>query len=69
MGKPPIINRILKLLRHAEGVSAKDLAKKLGISKAYVSALETGGREPTLRILNAYRDFFGISPATLLYVQ
>jgi transcriptional regulator with XRE-family HTH domain len=63
------INRILKLLRNAEGISAKELAKRVGLSPAYISEIETGKKEPTLKVLNAYGSFFGISPANLLYIQ
>ena len=66
--QPTTISRILKLLRLAEGVSARELARLLDLSPAYISAIETGRREPTLRVLNAYGAYFGISPATLLYI-
>jgi transcriptional regulator with XRE-family HTH domain len=63
------INRMLKLLRNIEGVSAKELAGELGFSPAYISELETGKKAPTLRVLNAYGQYFGIRPATLLDIQ
>jgi transcriptional regulator with XRE-family HTH domain len=62
------ISRIFKLLRTTEGLSEGELAGHLGISLSYVSALETGKREPTLRALNAYARHFGIRAADLLYI-
>jgi transcriptional regulator with XRE-family HTH domain len=63
------INRILRLLRVAEDITARELAGKLGLSASYISEIETGKKEPTLKVLNAYGAFFGISPANLLYIQ
>jgi len=62
------LGKVLKLLRNAEGISAAELASRLGWSPSYISAIETGKKEPTLRILNDYGRYFGISPATLLYI-
>jgi len=62
------LGRVLRLLRNAEGISAAELATRLGWSPSYISAIETGKKEPTLRILNDYGQYFGISPATLLYI-
>jgi len=62
------LGRVLKLLRNAEGITAAELAGRLGWSSSYISALETGKKEPTLRVLNGYGQYFGISPATLLYI-
>jgi transcriptional regulator with XRE-family HTH domain len=67
-GQLATISRIMKLLRTTEGLSEGELAEHLGISLSYVSALETGKREPTLRALNAYARHFGIRAADLLYI-
>lgn len=63
------INRILKMLRLVEDISGSALAKQLGLSPSYISEIEKGQKNPTLRVLEAYGQFFGISPADLLYLQ
>jgi transcriptional regulator with XRE-family HTH domain len=63
------ISRMLKLLRSVEDISATNLASKIGFSSAYISELENGKKEPTLKVLNAYGEYFGISAANLLYIQ
>jgi transcriptional regulator with XRE-family HTH domain len=63
------ISRLLRLLRTIDDISAKDLSKEIGLSATYISEIETGKKEPTLRVLNAYGAYFGISPANLLYIQ
>jgi transcriptional regulator with XRE-family HTH domain len=63
------IGRMLRLLRSVEGIPATKLAGSIGFSSAYISELETGKKEPTLKVLNAYGSYFGISPADLLYIQ
>jgi len=60
------IGRMFKLLRVTKGLSARQLTEALGFSTSYISELETGKKEPTLRVLNAYGLYFGIRPTTLL---
>ncbi len=51
----------LRELRHARGVTLKDLAEALGVSQAYLSALETGRRpRPTPARVDQICAFFGI---------
>jgi len=63
------IGRMLKLLRTVEGISAKALGEKIGFSASYISELENGKKEPTIRVLNAYSKYFGISAGGLLDIQ
>ena len=63
------INKILKMLRIAESMSARDLAGLIELSPSYISDIETGRKKPTLGVLEKYGQYFGISPANLLYLQ
>ncbi|MDR2716052.1 MAG: helix-turn-helix domain-containing protein [Coriobacteriaceae bacterium] len=63
------INRILKMLRIAEDMSARELAGQIGLSPSYISDIETGRKKPTLTVLEKYGQLFGISPANLLLLQ
>ena len=51
----------LRELRRAHDISAKDLAKALGVSAAYLSALEHGRRgRPNRRFVHRVCQHFGI---------
>lgn len=63
------INKILKMLRIAEDMSARMLAEKIKLSPSYISDIETGRKKPTLSVLEKYGQLFGISPANLLLLQ
>ncbi|MDJ0611767.1 MAG: helix-turn-helix domain-containing protein [Kiloniellales bacterium] len=53
--------RRLRELREARGLSAKDMAAGLGVSPAYLSALEHGRRgRPNRRFVHGVCQFFGI---------
>jgi len=51
----------LRLLRQKKGVSQKEMAESLGISSAYLSALEHGHRgKPTWALLQQIIGYFNI---------
>lgn len=51
----------LRVLRAERGVTLKDLAESLGVSQAYLSALETGRRtRPTPARVDQICAYFGI---------
>ena len=53
--------RRLRELRSERGISAKEMAKGLGISAAYLSALELGHRgRPNRRFVHRVCQYFGI---------
>ena len=55
----------IKKLRKARGLSQFDFAKKIGISRNYVSELERDKRSPSVRTLKSIADKLDI-PITLL---
>lgn len=52
--------------RMALGITQAELAARLGIDRAYVSALERGLYNPTLERLEQIADALEIAPADLL---
>jgi transcriptional regulator with XRE-family HTH domain len=53
--------RKLRALRQERGLSAKDMAAGLGVSPAYLSALEHGQRgKPNLRFVHRVCQYLGI---------
>lgn len=57
----------LKLLRRYQGLNQSTLAKELGVSRSYISELESGNRTPSLDLLNRYADVFNIPTSSLVF--
>lgn len=60
--------RIIKMLRIAEGLSQKELAQKLEVSRSYLSLVENDKKMPGLPFLNKAAKIFDIPPV-LLFVE
>ena len=61
-----IANR-LKSLRVEHEISQEKLAEELDIARTTVSHLENGNREPSLYVLMAYAEHFGVSTDWILF--
>ena len=57
---------MLAYLRKRDGMSQKELADKLGISRSTIGMYETGVREPDFETLEALADAFNLNMDTLL---
>jgi transcriptional regulator with XRE-family HTH domain len=60
------LGRKLKQVREAKGLTQTALAKKAGVSRAYVFRIEAGGADPTVGILRKLAKALRVRPATLL---
>ncbi len=60
------LGAFIRAQRLATGRSLRDLAETTGVSNAYLSQLERGRHEPSLRVLRAVADALGVPLATLL---
>jgi transcriptional regulator with XRE-family HTH domain len=58
--------RYLKTQRQVSELSLRELARMTNLSNAYISQLERGLHEPSLRVLRALADALGIPLETLL---
>jgi transcriptional regulator with XRE-family HTH domain len=56
----------LKQLREARGLTQEALAKKAGISRAYLARLEIGMHDPHLSRLRALAKALGVKVAALV---
>lgn len=56
----------LKLFRVAAGLTQREVAQELEVSTNYVSMVERGKREPTLKYLKRFAPFAGI-PVSVLF--
>lgn len=59
-------NNVYRLLRIARDLKVKDIAEKLKVTPAYICAIESGKREPSIDKLKAYADVLGVDADTLL---
>lgn len=59
-------NRALRLIRAFHHINQNDLAKKIGLSKSYISELETGNKTPSLEVLEKYAAYFKIPLSSLM---
>lgn len=55
-----MLNKALKHIRSFHNMKQSELAKKLGISKSYISGIESGSCPVTLKVLEGYAKVFGI---------
>ena len=58
-------NRV-RALRKKNGWTQVELAEMLGIDRSYLSEIETGKKDPSLRILKAIADGFELTLSQLL---
>ena len=57
----------LRTLRMEHEISQEKLAEELDIARTTVSHLENGNREPSLYMLMAYAEYFGVSTDWILF--
>ena len=57
----------LRTLRIEHEISQEKLAEELDIARTTVSHLENGNREPSLYVLMAYAEYFGVSTDWILF--
>ncbi len=55
----------LKLVRVEQGLKAKDVAKNIGISPAYLSMIENKQKSLTIQLLISLANLYGVKPTEL----
>jgi transcriptional regulator with XRE-family HTH domain len=56
----------VRKLREAKGLSQEEFGFESGLHRTYVSDIERGTRNPTVRIVQQLADCLGVSPGSLL---
>lgn len=60
------LSEALRLLRSYHDVSQIQLASELGISRSYLSEIESGRKQPSLDILKSYASHFDLPLSAIL---
>lgn len=66
-GKPE--NNVYRLLRIARDMKVKDVAEQVGVTPAYISAIEAGKREPARDKISAYAKALRVDENTLFHFR
>ena len=59
------IGEKLKKIRTQKGMSQGDIAKKLGVHRSYISGIERGIRNPTVKNIERLADALGVDVSAL----
>ena len=59
----------LKTLRDARGLTQQQVAQRIGVSKAMVSAYETASKAPSIEVLIRLARLFGVTVDYLVHVD
>lgn len=62
-----MINKALKVIRESHSLSLTETAKRLGLSKAYVSEIENGKKTPSMETMSQYALVFGIPMSSIMF--
>jgi transcriptional regulator with XRE-family HTH domain len=57
----------IKLFRVSAGLTQQEVARALGVTPNFVSMIERGKREPTLKYLRSFSRLVRVPPAVLLW--
>src|SRR5690554_5619603 len=61
-----MIEKRLKELRKSRGLTQEELANSIGITKNFVTMVESGKRKPSYEVLDKIADYFDVSTDYLL---
>ena len=60
------LGRNIRRLREAKGLSQEQFADEAGIHRTYVSDLERGSRNPTIRVVERVARALGVTASEIL---
>lgn len=66
MDLPRVLGRNVRDLRKRKGMSQEELGFAADMKRSYVSDLERGTRNPTIKALARLADALGVEPALLV---
>ena len=62
-----MLGEALRLIRVFHDLKQTETATKLGISKSYLSEIESGAKEPTLQLIGRYAETFDLPVSSILF--
>ena len=62
-----MLGRALRCIRVFHDLNQGQAAKKLGVSRSYLSEIESGAKEPTLQLVQRYAEAFGLPASSILF--
>ena len=62
-----MLSEALRLIRVFHDVKQTELADRFGISKSYLSEIESGKNQPRIELIERYSSEFGIPSSSILF--
>lgn len=62
-----MLGEALRCIRIFHDLNQSSAAKQLGISRSYLSEIESGSKEPTLQLVQRYADIFGLPASSIMF--
>ena len=62
-----MLSDALRLIRVFHDVKQTELAERIGVSKSYISEIESGKKLPTLELIEKYSREFNIPSSSILF--
>ncbi|MCY4459340.1 MAG: helix-turn-helix transcriptional regulator [Albidovulum sp.] len=62
-----MLSEALRLIRVFHDLKQQELAERLGLSKSYISELESGKKVPSMDVIQKYSDEFCIPASSILF--
>lgn len=62
-----MLGTALRCIRVFHDLKQGDAANKIGISRSYLSEIESGAKEPTLQILQRYAEVFEVPLSSIMF--
>jgi len=69
MDLPKVMGRNVRALRKAKGMSQEELALESDMKRSYVSDLERGTRNPSVKALGRLASALGVDPEVLVRLK
>lgn len=61
-----MLNEALRLVRVFHDINQTHLAEQLGISKSYLSQIESGNKKVSIDLIGKYSEIFNVPPSSLM---
>ena len=62
----PSLNKALKVFRTFNRLNQSDLAEKLGVTKSFISEIESGKKNVTLKLVDKYANVFSVTSSEVV---